>query len=210
MRGKLVLACLTATAMLQAEARHPPPFVGGRITLIDRGNRPAEDVGQAVAWLTASAPVAALLSQRRSVPKRRNFHPTFSSSRRARRFPFRITIRSITTSFRSPVETPFDLGLYSRGQARSVTFSRPGIIRVYCNVHAQMSAIVVVRDNPYFTQPASDGTFNINGVPPGKYVLHVWHERAVEVTRDAGRARDSESGISTSNSTPEVIASSLT
>jgi hypothetical protein len=56
-------------------------------------------------------------------------------------------------------------------------------VQVYCNVHAQMSAIVIVRDNPWFTQPQSDGRFSLGSVPPGDYTLHAWHERVPEVTR---------------------------
>ena len=52
-------------------------------------------------------------------------------------------------------ENPFDLGLYGRGETRSVRFTRPGIVRVYCNVHAQMSALVVVRDSPV-VRPAAE------------------------------------------------------
>jgi hypothetical protein len=81
-------------------------------------------------------------------------------------------------------EGAFDLGLYGRGQAKSTRFTRSGVIRVYCNVHATMAAFILVRDNPFFTQPAGDGTFSIAGVPPGKYVLHAWHERAPEITQD--------------------------
>jgi hypothetical protein len=81
-------------------------------------------------------------------------------------------------------EQPFDLGLYGRGQAKSTRFTRAGVIRVYCNVHATMAAFVVVRDNAYFTQPAADGTFSIAAVPAGKYVLHAWHERTPELTRE--------------------------
>lgn len=179
-----MLACLTATALLQAEARHPAPSVGGRIMLLDRGNRPAEDVGQAVAWLQTSAAVATPAVSAQIGTEKKEFSPHVlvipagSTVSFPNHDPFNHNVFSLS------VETPFDLGLYKRGQARSVTFSRPGIIRVYCNVHAQMSAIVVVRDNPYFTQPASDGTFSITGVPPGQYVLHVWHERALEVTRE--------------------------
>ena len=184
MRGKLVLACLTATAMLQAEARHPPPFVGGRITLLDKGDRPADDVGQAVAWLATPTPIASSAASAQIGTEKKEFSPHIlvipvgSAVSFPNHDPFNHNVFSLS------VEAPFDLGLYSRGQARSVSFTRPGIVRVYCNVHAQMSAIIVVRDNPYFTQPASDGSFTIAGVPPGKYVLHVWHERAAEVTRD--------------------------
>ena len=179
-----MLVCLTATAMLQAEARHPPPVVAGRITLLDRGDRPAEDVGQAVAWLATPAPVASPSATAQVGMEKKEFSPHVlvipvgSTVSFPNHDPFNHNVFSLSA------EAPFDLGLYSRGQARSVSFARPGIIRVYCNVHAQMSAIVVVRDNPFFTQPGSDGSFTIGGVPPGKYVLHVWHERAPEVTRD--------------------------
>jgi hypothetical protein len=79
----------------------------------------------------------------------------------------------------------FDLGLYGRGEVRSRRFTRPGLVRVYCNIHPQMSAFVVVRDNPWFAQPGADGAYVIDGVPPGRYLLHIWHERArAEVVRE--------------------------
>jgi hypothetical protein len=81
-------------------------------------------------------------------------------------------------------ENSFDLGLYGRGATRSTRFRRAGVVRIYCNVHAQMSAFVLVRDSPYFTQPSSDGSFSLASVPPGRYVLHVWQERTPEVTRE--------------------------
>src|SRR6185312_12192439 len=133
--------------------------------------------------LTTSAPVAAPPVSAQIGTEKKEFSPHVlvipagSTVSFPNHDPFNHNVFSLS------VETPFDLGLYSRGQARSVTFSRPGIIRVYCNVHAQMSAIVVVRDNPYFTQPQSDGTFSLASVPAGTYMLHAWHERVPEVTR---------------------------
>ncbi|MGH7533809.1 MAG: hypothetical protein ACREL4_11010, partial [Gemmatimonadales bacterium] len=78
---------------------------------------------------------------------------------------------------------PFDLGLYERGDGKTVTFSHPGIIRVFCNIHSTMSAFIVVAGSPWFVQPQGDGSFAIPAVPSGDYVLHAWHERAAaEVT----------------------------
>ena len=63
------------------------------------------------------------------------------------------------------------------------TFQAPGLVRVYCNIHPQMSAVVLVRDNPYFAHAAEDGAFSIADVPPGRYTLKAWHERAGEVSQ---------------------------
>jgi plastocyanin len=74
----------------------------------------------------------------------------------------------------------FDLRRYPRGESRSRTFQKPGIVKVYCNIHSHMSATILVMDNPYFTTPALDGTFELDDVPPGEYVLVGWHERVGE------------------------------
>ena len=81
-------------------------------------------------------------------------------------------------------ENRFDLDLYKRPKSGSWTFQHAGIARVYCNIHPQMSAIVVVRDNSCFAKAAADGTFTIENVPAGKYVLKAWHERGGEAALD--------------------------
>jgi len=68
----------------------------------------------------------------------------------------------------------FDLGYYPKGQSRRVTFSRTGVVQVYCHVHSNMYAAVVVVPNRWAGQPASDGTFGWPDVPPGKYRLVAW------------------------------------
>jgi plastocyanin len=78
----------------------------------------------------------------------------------------------------------FDVGLYPPGSNRAVRFSRPGIVRVFCNIHPAMSAIIVVLNTPYFTTTGRDGRFSLN-LPPGKYELHVFHERATDQTLKA-------------------------
>ena len=75
----------------------------------------------------------------------------------------------------------FDVGLYPPGGNRVVRFSRPGTVRVFCNIHPAMSAIIVVLNTPYFTQTGKDGRFKIN-LPSGKYEMHVFHERATPQT----------------------------
>lgn len=74
----------------------------------------------------------------------------------------------------------FDLGLYAPGATKSVRFSREGIVRVFCNIHSSMSAVIVVLATPYFATTVRDGAFQIPNVPPGEYQLNVFHERATE------------------------------
>jgi plastocyanin len=172
----------------------PVAVVSGRITMLDKGDRPAEDVGQAVVWLASQRAPSAAPVEREIITAEKQFSPHVlvvpagSTISFPNHDPFNHNVFSLSE------ENPFDLGLYSRGETRSVRFARPGIVQVYCNVHAQMSAIVVVRDNPYFSQPAGDGSFSFRAVPAGKYQLHLWHERAPEVIRDlavpAGGIRD--------------------
>jgi plastocyanin len=76
----------------------------------------------------------------------------------------------------------FDIGLYPPGTTRSVRFAREGVVRVFCNIHASMSAVIVVVGSPYFATTKRDGTFEIANVTPGEYDLTVFHERASEAT----------------------------
>jgi plastocyanin len=76
----------------------------------------------------------------------------------------------------------FDLGHYPPGQSRSHTFTKPGLVKVYCHIHSQMSASILVLDHPYFVIPEDDGTFTLDNVPPGRYTLVGWHERIGERT----------------------------
>lgn len=71
----------------------------------------------------------------------------------------------------------FDLGLYKSGTTRSITLTRPGIIDVYCNIHPEMAAKILVLENPYFAITGADGSFAIPGVPPGTYPYVAWHAR---------------------------------
>ena len=171
-------------ATLPPAASPPPVTVAGRVTLMERGNKPGTDVGQTVVWLQgsgakpAAVKAASVLTEGKEFRPRLTVVPVGSTVSFPNNDPFNHNVFSLSD------EGAFDLGLYGRGQAKSTKFTRTGVIRVYCNVHAAMAAFILVRDNPYFTQPSADGTFVVAGVPPGKYMLHAWHERAPELTRE--------------------------
>jgi len=84
----------------------------------------------------------------------------------------------------------FDLGLYAPGKSRKLTFDKPGVVRILCNVHPNMEAFIVVKEHPYFTAADKSGNYRLNNVPLGKYRLQVWHpqlgttEAGVELVRE--------------------------
>ncbi len=73
----------------------------------------------------------------------------------------------------SPAKT-FDLGKYPRGTYRSVVFDKPGIVKVYCDIHTHMSAYVIVLKTPFFDTTDEQGNFEIKNLPPGRYALKLW------------------------------------
>jgi plastocyanin len=79
----------------------------------------------------------------------------------------------------------FDVGLYPPGTTRSVLFRREGIVRVFCDIHPTMSAVIVVLRSAYFTTSSKTGEFSIANLPSGSYRLHVFHERATQETLNA-------------------------
>jgi len=76
----------------------------------------------------------------------------------------------------------FDVGLYPPGSTKAVNFTREGIVRVFCNIHSSMSAVIVVLGTPYFATTGRDGSFSIPNVPAGEYELEAFHERATDAT----------------------------
>lgn len=73
----------------------------------------------------------------------------------------------------------FDLGLYESGSKRTVTFDRPGVSFLFCNIHAEMSAVIVAVETPYFGLSDRSGRVIIPNVPDGRYQINVWYERSL-------------------------------
>jgi hypothetical protein len=86
----------------------------------------------------------------------------------------------------------FDLGRYAQGRSKAVRFDRPGVVRVFCDIHSHMSAFILVFDHRYFDAADSLGRYQIDDVPPGTYSVVAWREgetrigRTVTIPADGG------------------------
>lgn len=77
----------------------------------------------------------------------------------------------------------FDLGRYARGKSKSIRFERPGIVRIFCDIHSHMSAFIMVFSHPYYAKAEADGRYRIDNVPPGSYTVAAWHEGDTRETK---------------------------
>src|SRR5262249_19790954 len=72
----------------------------------------------------------------------------------------------------------FDLGNYRKGETRTATFTQPGLVFVYCRLHPNMAATIVVTPGKWYAKPDDLGHFVLSGIPPGRYTAVVWHKSA--------------------------------
>lgn len=158
--------------------------VAGRLQVTDAGGRPAPDLGDAVVFIEGRGP--------RAQPASRGVDVSLD----ARQFRPRVVVVPAGTTVNFPNLDPFnhnvfslnegnvfDLGLYGRGETEHHRFNRPGMVRIFCNIHPRMSGFVMVAGNSYVAQPGADGSFTIEGVPAGTYTLKAWHERGGETSQ---------------------------
>lgn len=169
------LLALTAVAATTAGAG----TVRGRVEVLDKGGKVARDLVEAVVWVEG--------------PRVKPPPSTAVIAMKGKAFTPRVAVVPVGGTVEFPNQDPifhnvfsvsgenrFDLDLYKKPKSRGWTFRSPGLVRVYCNIHPQMSAYVLVRDNPFWARVGADGSFAIDGVPPGTWTVRAWHERGGE------------------------------
>ena len=179
----LFLLALLLAAPARAEEIH------GRIQLLARGGQgPARgsDVRQAVVYFEPASPppVRPAEAPFEMVTRRKTFEPRLLVILRGSRvrFPNQDPILHNAFSVSSPNQ--FDLGLSRQGPGKEKRFDAAGLVRVFCNVHHDMVAYILVLDTPYHVSPDAGGEFVLTGIPRGPGKLTVWHEQADPWTAD--------------------------
>ena len=200
------LACTIAIYALtwgasSAHAQEPAQATGELIGHVELKKDPDEHVPATVVWLKpvseASATEAPPPGRFTLVQKKRMFSPhllvipvgsvvVFPNAD-----PFFHNVFSLFDGRR------FDLGLYEAGSMRSVVFSREGVSYIFCNIHSEMSAVVIALSTPYYGHADSQGVFHLEDVPMGDYDLHVWIEGQKQDSLDRLSRRVHITGTST-------------
>lgn len=172
------MACLVASLAVPATAG----TVSGTVQVLDKGGRPVTDLSDVIVYV--DGPKAKGRSEHvRMVMKDKEFRPRVVAVATGGVVDFPNQDPIFHNVFSVSGGNRFDLDLYKRPKSGSWTFTAPGVARVYCNIHPQMSAVVLVRDNPYFTTVAADGSFAIEHVPAGRWQVKAWQERAPEASQ---------------------------
>jgi plastocyanin len=191
--------CLLFVGSISSFAQQMPLKAHVELT---RNNKRLKDASAVVVWLTPVGADAAPIQQKASeIPKLTQHNKSFQPSlvvipvggkvEFPNRDPFFHNVFSLFEGKR------FDLGLYEGGTTRFVQFDKPGISFIFCNIHAQMSAVIVALNTPYYGVSDMHGDLNLAGVPPGRYNLQIFH---TSVAPDALRALNREITVAPGNS----------
>jgi plastocyanin len=158
--------------------------ITGTVSIV-RKSKGAPDNGEVAVWLKPIAEAG----QRAAEPPLPHARPRIAQQNK--RFEPRFLVVPVGSIVDFPNFDPFfhnvfslfdgkrfDLGLYEAGTSRSVPFTRAGVCYIFCNIHPEMSAVVVVVDTPYYATTNRAGDFTVPNVPPGRYAVSVWNDRA--------------------------------
>ncbi|HUB01103.1 MAG TPA: hypothetical protein VL983_00385 [Terriglobales bacterium] len=188
MKIRAQLAILVIALFCAIAVRAQTVTVHGRVEVADEKKAEAKKghphpIPSTVVWLTAAPgsdvkldPPGPATWNPKLVQKNKSFHPHLlvvpagSTVAFPNHDPFFHNVFSLFEGKR------FDLGLYEAGTTRMVRFDRPGISYIFCNIHPQMSAVVIAMETPLYAVAGTGGQVSIANVPPGRYVLHMWSE----------------------------------
>lgn len=166
---------------VQPEARPTPPpppprgIIAGEVTVRDRGGKERSDRSDVVVYIEKlPRRFAALKRVRRMAQRDKSFTPRVMAVTRGSTVEFPNEDKFFHNVFSLSEGNTFDLGLYRAGTSKSVTFEKSGVVDVYCNIHPNMWAQILVLENPFYAVTGKEGTFELPRLPPGTYTLAAW------------------------------------
>jgi len=198
-------AARISSLLLLMSAMHGQEGVRAHVEITKVGHR-LKDSSKVVIWLTPVG-VAVQPPQQTQVPqlvqKNKSFHPSLLVIPAGGKVEFPNHDPFFHNVFSMFEGKRFDLGLYEGGSTRFVQFDKPGISFIFCNIHAEMSAVVIALATPYYAVSDIHGDLSIPDVPPGRYQLQIFHSG---VAPDALRAMGREITVAPGQATLGTFA----
>lgn len=175
--ASLVALCAPLTGAVPRQ-QQPSVQVTGTVELTSIDGEAVENRGQVVVFLEGPALREGARSSRGAAVLQVGgvFEPSVLPVIRGSTIHFPNDDRIFHNIFSLSAPRPFDLGVYRAGESRSVDFPNAGLVRLFCNIHPDMAASVLVLENPYFATTDELGQYTIPDVPAGTYTLRTWHE----------------------------------
>lgn len=181
---RMFLPAVVALVAISCSAQQVTVTGSVSMATTDSSKSKAADAANVAVWLvpadgTPTPPLDANKARPRLVQHNKSFEPHVlivkvgSQVEFPNRDPFFHNVFSLFDGKR------FDLGLYEAGTTRNVQFDKPGVSYIFCNIHAEMSAVVIAVNTPYYAVSDRRGQIVIPNVAPGRYVSHVWYEAAM-------------------------------
>jgi hypothetical protein len=176
--------CFKLLALWMCSAAVPAATVTGSVavTAAPHTRIGAEQMSEIVVWLqplNSSLP-GPQPGRAQLLQKDKMFHPHLLAVRTGTIIDFPNADPIFHNAFSNYDGQLFDVGLYPPGSSRAIRFHHPGVVRVFCNIHPSMSAVILVLDTPLFTHVQLNGQFRFPDVPEGDYELHAFDERAAD------------------------------
>lgn len=180
MRATLVLALVVFAAAPAAAG--PTGRIVGKVTVTEADGKPAPGAEVIVYVVGFSEPAAAGARVATIQQKGRKFVPELVAITVGERVAFPNADASLHNVFSQSTARKFDLGSFKNGETKHKAFPQPGVVDVYCNIHPEMAATILVLPNRRHTRTATNGSFTLAGVPPGTWTVFAYTRRAAKPT----------------------------
>jgi plastocyanin len=174
-----LLLALSASAFAAQTTPLGGATLSGRVTLL-LPPKVKVDPGGSVVWISGLTLPSSSAAANSVTSKDKRFEPRILAVPAGTRVRFPNVDPIYHNAFSLTPGNNFDMGLYRKGASRDVVMKTPGVVRVYCNIHPDMAASVVVVDGNAFAVVREDGSFRIDGIPPGLHDVHIWSDLAGE------------------------------
>lgn len=188
-----VCLCVSSLASPKAPAQGALATLSGRVTLL-LPPKVEIDPGGSVVWIPGLKIPTAPAARFEVTSRDKRFDPRILAVPAGAQVRFPNVDSIYHNAFSLSPGNSFDMGLYRKGASREVVLKTPGVVRVYCNIHPDMAASVVVVEGNAFVTLGTDGRYRIDGIPPGNYEVHIWSDVAGEqvapLVLEAGRTTD--------------------